>query len=89
MGMDHRRKRNPRELVNIQGSLPPGSRIVHHYGQEIKQRVQETIMYEKGTAGGKKKKIKHKQKGTVFAYIVSYDSEYNNHLNLVRLLSPH
>lgn len=39
--------------------------------------------------GEKKKKIKHKQKGTVFAYIVSYDSEYNNHLNLVRLLSPH
>lgn len=54
--MDYRRKRDPRERVNIQGSLPPGSRIVHQYRQKIKQRGQEFFMYDQGSAGEKQEK---------------------------------
>lgn len=38
-----------RELVDIQGSLPPGSRMVHPHEQEIKRRGQENSVDQQGT----------------------------------------
>jgi len=48
-GNSPRRKRGTRELINIQGSLPPGSRTTHPNGQEIQQRGQGNYMDEQGT----------------------------------------
>lgn len=50
MGTDSAGKKGPREMVNIQAPLPPGSRMVHPNEQEIGQRRQETSMDEQGTS---------------------------------------
>ncbi|KAJ7415012.1 dtw domain-containing protein 2 [Willisornis vidua] len=42
-------KKGPSELVNIQRSLPSGSRTVNPYGREIEQKGQEICMDEQGT----------------------------------------
>lgn len=39
----------PRELVNVQASLPPSSGPMNPHEEEIKQRRQETCMDERGT----------------------------------------
>jgi len=44
-----RRKKDPRQQVNIQGSLPPDSRIMHHYAQEIKQMGKEICVDKRRT----------------------------------------
>lgn len=46
MQTDCARKRGPRKLVDIQGSLLPRSRPMHPDEQEIRQKGQETHMDE-------------------------------------------
>lgn len=49
VGEGPRGKNVSRELVNIQVSFPPGSRILHPHGQDTEQKGQETCMDEQGT----------------------------------------
>lgn len=45
MGYGLEEKRNSGQMVDVQGSAPPGSRKVHINVQEIKERCQEAVMY--------------------------------------------
>lgn len=45
------KKRNSRELDDIQGLSPPGSQTMHHYKEEIRKEVHEVCMDEQRAPG--------------------------------------